>query len=134
MVVVGVDQTLTALRAASYAAGVAGRSGALLIVVHVRRPLVPVWGGLGVWGPPDIEPKEESVVLTQAVLVVQRAWDRIEKELRVGEPVRELSRVADERHADVVIVGSSRSLRHRLTGSLSSRLLANANWPVVVVP
>jgi nucleotide-binding universal stress UspA family protein len=134
IVVVGVDETVTALRAASYAAGIACRSGARLIVVYVKRPLVPAWAGLGVWGPPDVEPEEESVVLGQADSVVQGVCDYIETDLRVGDPVRELCRVADENHADMVIVGSSRSLRHRLCGSVSSRLLARGHWPVLVVP
>jgi nucleotide-binding universal stress UspA family protein len=137
IVVVGVDETVTALRAVCYAAGIARRSRARLIVVHVKRPVVPIWGVLGVWGPPDVEPKEpkeESVVLGQAVFLVQRTWDDIDPELRVGDPVRELCRVADDSHADMVIVGSSQALRHRLCGSVPARLLARGHWPVVVVP
>ncbi len=57
VVVVGVDETVTALRAASYAAGIARRSRARLIIVHVKRPVVPIWGVLGVWGPADVEPR-----------------------------------------------------------------------------
>ena len=55
---------------------------------------------------------------------------------------RELCRCCERRELNrqrvavriVVIVGSSQSLRHRLCGSVSSRLLARGHWPVVVVP
>jgi nucleotide-binding universal stress UspA family protein len=134
VVVVGVDETVTAQRAASYAAGIARRNGALLIVVYVKPPLIPVWGGLGVWGPPDVDSGSDSIVLERAVALVRKNWEHVEMELRVGDSVRELCRAAEHHHADMVIVGSSRCLRHRLCGSVSSRLLARGHWPVVVVP
>jgi nucleotide-binding universal stress UspA family protein len=42
--------------------------------------------------------------------------------------------VADEVHADAVIVGASTKAGHRLVGSLAVRLVKAGRWPVTVVP
>ncbi|MCW2890332.1 MAG: universal stress protein UspA [Streptosporangiaceae bacterium] len=51
-----------------------------------------------------------------------------------GDVARELTRAADEVHADAVIVGASESLGHRLAGSPAVRLTRSARRPVTVVP
>lgn len=86
------------------------------------------------WAPSDVEAQKDSVVLGHAALAAEQAWDRVETELRVGDPVRQLCGIAGDRHADMVVVGSSRSLWHRLCGSVASRLLTRGQWPVIVVP
>ncbi|HEY1651683.1 MAG TPA: universal stress protein [Acidimicrobiales bacterium] len=134
VVVVGVDGTLTASRAACYAAGVAARNGALLVVVHARPGPITAWTGFGMLCVPTVETKEECRVLRDAADVVERAWDRVEVELRVGDPARELCQVARDHAADLIIVGSSRSWRHRFWGSVAARLAKCGQWPVVVVP
>jgi nucleotide-binding universal stress UspA family protein len=155
VVLVGVDDTLTAQRAVSYAAGVTARSDALLIVVHSRPVPVPAWSGLGLWpgqgdvtfafdeelaagwsagGRSDESPALGVPVLDEAVLRAREEVDRVEHALGEGDPVPTLCQVAEDRCADVIVVGSSRALRHRVCGSVSSRLLAHGHWPVIVVP
>jgi nucleotide-binding universal stress UspA family protein len=51
-----------------------------------------------------------------------------------GDPYHELRRVADEVHADAVVVGASTKAGHRLVGSLAVRLVKAGRWPVTVVP
>jgi len=51
-----------------------------------------------------------------------------------GDPFTELRRVAEEIHADAVVVGASAHAGHRLVGSLAVRLVKAARWPVTVVP
>jgi len=51
-----------------------------------------------------------------------------------GDPFRELCRIADEIHADAVVVGASTKAGHRLVGSLAVRLVRANKWPVTVVP
>ena len=51
-----------------------------------------------------------------------------------GDPFTELSRIAEEIHADAVVVGASAHAGHRLIGSLAVRLVKAARWPVTVVP
>lgn len=51
-----------------------------------------------------------------------------------GDPFTELRRIADEIHADAVVVGASAKAGHRLVGSLAVRLVRANRWPVTVVP
>jgi nucleotide-binding universal stress UspA family protein len=136
VVVVGVDDTLTAGRAICYATGLAARSRSLLVVVHAQPVPVPVWSGFGLWCAAPVQTKDECRVLREAETTVGASYeyDRVDAELRVGDPVRALCEVAEDRHADVIVVGSSRALRHRLWGSVPARLAAHGRWPVVVVP
>jgi nucleotide-binding universal stress UspA family protein len=53
---------------------------------------------------------------------------------RSGDPFTEIVRVADELRVDAVIVGASTSGGHRWMGSIASRLVKIARWPVTVVP
>ena len=53
---------------------------------------------------------------------------------REGNPFTEIVRVADELHADAVIIGASSKAGHRFVGSLAVHLVKMAHWPVTVVP
>jgi nucleotide-binding universal stress UspA family protein len=50
-----------------------------------------------------------------------------------GDTAKELTRIADDHHADVVVVGRSVKARHHLAGSLGRRLVGRRNAPIVVV-
>lgn len=50
-----------------------------------------------------------------------------------GDPTQELVRIAEEVKADVIAVGRSTKVRHRLAGSIGRRLLAKRSTPIVVV-
>lgn len=51
-----------------------------------------------------------------------------------GDPFAALARIADELHADSLVVGASTKVGHRLVGSLAARLARAGRWPVTVVP
>jgi nucleotide-binding universal stress UspA family protein len=51
-----------------------------------------------------------------------------------GEPAAGLCRLATQLRADLVVVGASARVGHRLLGSLGNRLVRSGRWPVVVVP
>jgi nucleotide-binding universal stress UspA family protein len=132
---VGVDGTLTATRAACYATGVAARNGALLVVVHARPAPIPAWAGFGLWCPVETENDVEACgVLRDAVTRAERVCGHVESAHRVGDPAYQLCNVAEARRADMIVVGSPRSVCHRLGGSVPSRLAKCGHWPVVVVP
>jgi nucleotide-binding universal stress UspA family protein len=137
VILVGVDDSVTSLRAGAYAAGLARRQGARLVVVYVEQPSV-IYGAAG--GAAVAAEQERAVSETAADLrrrVEEFAADRDLKITFVtaaGDPYHELRRVADEVRADAVVVGASTKAGHRWVGSLAVRLVKAGRWPVTVVP
>jgi nucleotide-binding universal stress UspA family protein len=135
VLLVGVDGSDTSLRAGAYAAGMARRQQARLVILYVR-PFSAVSGiGAG------------------AITSMQEAYDAVAAELRQnaeeqgprlgidivfverdGNPYTEIVRLADEIQADAVIVGASTKAGHRFVGSLAVHLVRASRWPVTVVP
>ena len=134
-ILVGVDGSNSSLRAAAYAAGLARRQGAKLIVVYVKTTT------------------QTSIAAPEAVAAMNESRDKIAEELqeqidgnaprlgldaelvvRTGNPYAELMRLAQERKVDAIVVGASTQAGHRLVGSLATKLVRNASWPVTVVP
>lgn len=138
VILAGVDDSVTAARAAAYAMGLARRQRARLVAVYVA-PIASV----GAAGP-----------VGAAVLVAEsEARSELAKELRdqleaaasdrgitvtfvaaLGDPYHEITRVADEARADAIVVGASAKAGHRFVGSLAVRLVRAGKWPVTVVP
>ncbi|MGY1746430.1 universal stress protein [Blastococcus sp. SYSU D00695] len=139
-VVAGVDGSPTSLRAAAYAAGLARRQHAGLVLVYVREPM-PAAAAIGA----GLDP-QALVSARQVQDAVQAELGRTVAELtgpgdppaefvvRVGSPIRELTDVARRRRADAVVVGASTHPGHRVAGSLALRLVRVGEWPVTVVP
>jgi nucleotide-binding universal stress UspA family protein len=133
-IVVGVDGTHTAMRAAAYAFGLAHRQGYRLVVAFVaaRSGLVltgqqaafehltqqQLYGELSA----ELRPAAEELGVSVTFVMVH------------GDPVTSLRDAADCCRADTVVVGASTSAGHRLAGSVAARLIRTGRWPVVVVP
>ena len=138
VILVGVDDSVTASRAGWYAAGLARRQHARLVVVYVA----PVTSMVAA------SPAGASVLAAEA-----QAHDELAEQLRSrvdgaarefgisitfiaarGDAYREINRIADETRADAIVVGASAKAGHRLVGSLAVRLVRAGKWPVTVVP
>ena len=134
-ILVGVDGSDTSLRAAAYAAGLARRQGAKLLVLFVKTP-----SPTAVAAPEAAAAINESLddvadALRQEIeMQAPRLGIDVELVVREGGPYGELIRLADERRVDAIVVGASTQAGHRLIGSLATKLVRNANWPVTVVP
>ncbi|OHV37068.1 MULTISPECIES: universal stress protein [Pseudofrankia] len=134
-VVVGVDGSRTALRAASYAAGVARRQRARLVVVYVET--TPAWEAMAPMAVGAVQQASADVAAEIRDVVARRAEElglSTTFVVRYGDPLVALRRTADEVRADMVVVGASESAGHRIVGSLATRLVRTGNWPVTVVP
>jgi nucleotide-binding universal stress UspA family protein len=137
-ILVGIDGSATSMRAGAYAAGLARRQHARLVVVYVE-PMASMSAGV---------PAGAAVAVAQG-----EAFSEISDDLRRqveqgaqergisatfmaarGDPFSELRRIAEEIRADAVVVGASAKAGHRLVGSLAVRLVRAGQWPVTVVP
>jgi len=138
VILVGVDDTTTSIRAGWYAAGLARRQHARLVAVFVA-PLAS-FGSAGPGGAALAVAKDEAFRAT-AEQMEQRA-KAIGTELGIsitfraarGDPYGEICRIAKEVRADAIVVGASSRAGHRFVGSLAVRLVRAGKWPVTVVP
>lgn len=136
VILAGVDDSVTSLRAGAYAAGLARRQGARLVCVYVEQ-LSAIYGaaGAGVIA-------AEGEALSEVAADLRHRAEEYAGVLGVqitfitarGDPFNELRRVADEVRADAVVVGASTKAGHRFVGSLAVRLVKAGRWPVTVVP
>jgi nucleotide-binding universal stress UspA family protein len=133
-VVIGIDGSETSMRAAAYAIGLAARQPAHLVFLHVTNTASASMA-------PQVLPEMLTTGTDAAATLratLETAIDNPDTvwELRhtVGNPFHELTRLADEVAADLVVVGASTQLGHRLVGSLAVHLVKCRRWPVTVVP
>jgi len=82
----------------------------------------------------DAERSLADELRTQAEQGAAHAGVTMEFVVAAGDPFTELTRIAEQVRAELVVVGASESAGHRLVGSLASRLVRAARWPVTVVP
>jgi nucleotide-binding universal stress UspA family protein len=135
LILVGIDGSRTSLRAASYAAGLARRQGSRLACVYVDRPGTTTGLDAGV----QVAERATNIEIAEDL---RRQIDAGAKEYGLdvafytaaGDPVAEITRLAEELRADAVVVGASESAGHRLIGSIAARLVRAGRWPVTVVP
>ncbi len=139
VILVGIDGSVTSMRAGAYAAGLARRQRARLVCVYVAQ-LSSLYGASAGAGAGAIAAQDQAHDETAASL--RREAEEGAGNLGVdltfitasGDPYRELRRVADEVRADAVVVGASAQAGHRWVGSLAVRLVKAGRWPVTVVP
>ena len=133
-IVVGYDDTPPSVHALAWAAGLARRDKARLVIAYVEVLSSPAyWVSAG------------AVAITEAAgEIVAELQQRFEKLLTPeglewellhgkGDPAGVLEAVAEEQRSDCIVVGRSRH-HNGLLGSVPKALLAKATRPIVVVP
>ena len=138
-ILAGIDGSTTSLRAGAYAAGLARRQRARLVAVYVE-PVVSMTPAAPGAGAALAVAREEAFAQIAGDLRRQAEEFARERGINItfvaarGDPFAEICRVADEIHADALVVGASAKAGHRLVGSLAIRLVRVGRWPVTVVP
>jgi nucleotide-binding universal stress UspA family protein len=137
-ILVGVDDSVTAARAAWYAAGLARRQRARLIAVYVAPT-----ASIAAASPSGVAVLAAEAQAHEAIAAGLRSRaEAVGGELGLaitfiaahGDAYTEIRRIADETRADAIVVGASKKAGHRLIGSLAVRLVRAGKWPVTVVP
>lgn len=134
-ILVGVDDSETSMRAAAYAAGLARRQRAELIVLYVKT--VPASSAASPETAAAMSQNQADIaedIRRQIELNAPRLGLDVELVVREGSPYTELLRLAEERRVDAIVVGASMQAGHKLVGSLASKLVRRAAWPITVVP
>jgi nucleotide-binding universal stress UspA family protein len=139
VIVVGVDDSVTSMRAGAYAAGLARRQGARLVCVYVEQFSALYGASAGAAaGALVAQAEAQESEADDLRKQVEEAAGRLSVPTTFivahGDPFSEIKRIADEMRADAVVVGSSTKAGHRLIGSIAVRLVRAGRWPVTVVP
>jgi nucleotide-binding universal stress UspA family protein len=138
MLVVGVDGSAPSWDALAWAAGEAQRGNGRIVAVFVTPAIEPeeALGSTAPLGYAAAVDARDQVAEELAAEVARRA-DALGVKVRfirgVGDTVRVLTEVAHSQHADLMVVGRSSKMLHRLAGSVSRRLVLKRESPVIVV-
>jgi nucleotide-binding universal stress UspA family protein len=142
VVVVGIDGSCTSWDALYWACGETRRLGGRTVAVFVgptssapsATAAASFVGAAGVYGAMQQTIAEQAQELGDEVRDYARHHGiDLAFVLTHGETARELLRVADSDHADLIVVGRSTKTRHHLAGSLGRRLVGRRDAPVIVV-
>ena len=125
LVLAGYDRSDGSCNALAYAAGLAARVGARLVVLNVNESLAL-----------DCATEVRACVadIADEVQPALAGCGGYEVTVDVGDPATVIQRVASELHADVIVVGQSRHRWVHPFGSVPGRLAHHAEQPVVIVP
>ncbi len=140
VIVAATDGSDQSLRAANAAAALARTNDAHLFIVTVVRPPEGWWGIVG--APPPAESlgnalaDAQRVVLEKTVEAVDLEGVDYETVEEVGDPANQLAAFAEEKNADLLVIGQRGAglVERIMVGSVADRLVHIAHTPVMVVP
>jgi nucleotide-binding universal stress UspA family protein len=139
-IVVGVDGSDQAMRAANVAAGMARTYGAKLHVVTVVRPPEGWWGVVGSPPPADalsasMERAQRSVLDAVSAVMETDGLD-VESTEEIGDPASELASYCERVGAGLLIVGrrGAGMVERLVLGSVADRLAHHAPCALMIVP
>jgi nucleotide-binding universal stress UspA family protein len=138
VLVVGVDGTAPSWDAFAWAAGEARRSDGRIVAVFATALIEPE-ESFGVTAPLGYAVAEETrdQMAAQLAAEVARRANLLGLDVRfvraIGDATHALTEVARSECADLIVVGRSAKMLHRLAGSVGRRLVLKRQGPVLVV-
>ena len=133
-IVVGLDGSEGATHALEFAAALAKRDDAGLVLAHIEQDVIGKGGGpiraVETEIQEEIDRRAEELASRGVEASVEKA------SIFVGGPGAAIAKIAEERDADLIVVGSRghSSAVGIIVGSVAQRLLHLAKKPVLVVP
>jgi nucleotide-binding universal stress UspA family protein len=140
-IVAGIDGSQSSIQAARFAGRLAEATGAELVVIHVRAPsetpdgpLPPRMAAVRASYERDCERRARERAVG-ALEGLRLSWSFLEC---IGDPAEQLEAVADEQHADLVVVGAhglgaAEALGAERLGWVSTRMAHHGHLPVLIV-
>jgi universal stress protein A len=133
-IVIGYDATPEAERALERAAELARAFGAEVIVTSIAPVLASAGRSIGPYDPAD-PPEAHAAQLQAAATTLERLGVHAETVPGVGTPAPAIAELAEERAADLIVVGGRHlnALERLLGGSVSDGVAHRAGCDVLVV-
>jgi universal stress protein A len=119
--------------ALTYATSLARDSGAVLVIAHVEELPLPYAGGEMYIAQPEYPNPEIRKMLEN--VVPPDSSVRFEHKLVMGTAADDVVRIADEEHADLIVIGTHgrTGLMRVLMGSVAESIMRLAQCPVLTV-
>ena len=135
-IIVGIDEEEASHRALERAADLAQAPGAQLVVTSVAPVLTGMAAahGVGPWDPADSPEDHQSELADARRYLIDRNVSA-EFTLGVGEPSEAILDLADDRGADLIVVGTREPgvLERLVSGSISRSVARKAHVDVLIV-
>ena len=137
-ILLGVDGSEGAVKAAAEAATLAERFQAPLTLINVYQP-IPTYGPFREVISLDIEKQYIRETQEQATGEARRVVDELcvpyQTRWEIGHPASEIVRVAEEDGCDLIVLGSKglSSIKAFLLGSVADTVVHHAHCPVLIV-
>ncbi|MGD9723169.1 MAG: universal stress protein [Pirellulales bacterium] len=119
--------------ALKYATALARDSGATLLILHVEELPTPYAGGEMLLPQPEY-PNPEIRRMLDAVVPTDKSV-QYEHHLVLGTPAEDIVRIAEEQHADLIVIGTHgrTGLKRVLMGSVAEAVMRRATCPVLTL-
>jgi nucleotide-binding universal stress UspA family protein len=135
-ILLGVDGTKGAQRAAHWTAELAHDLGAKVVVLHVVSDAWLIELSALQFNADELVRRARAELLGAWTQPLRDAEVQYLTELVRGDPASELLRMADERHVDLIVIGGTHhsGLRGAILGGTAHRVVNHSFRPVTVVP
>ena len=133
-IIVGYDGTEASERALTRAADLAGAFGSSVVVTSVAHVMTATAHGGGSVDPTD-SPEEHQALLENARAALAERGVTAEGQLGVGDPAEAIVQLAEQRNADMIIVGTREPgfFERLLSQSVSAAVQRHARCDVLIV-